>query len=285
MLKTPSCPWRWVPSSRSKFGNWTTVPSLYSWNIAECDVKPQPTKPNSSGYQNFKLSRHTILVGTIQTTVFALPLSIFRHKSSMMRGRILGNGVKGQFWHFVKLVGTIQAIVFVQSLSKFTCKLLAMRGGILFHLGHGVKGQLWHSCQLNLVGKILATVIAQSLSNFTSKLFMIRGGILLILGHGIKGSCQLWPPVRECQVLWSTCYQLVISCFQVMPEILLKILKHFFYLSIPIFKEWVSFYAPLRKRWGDFALHMSVGMSVSLNLVQLITQECFAQEASNLVGR
>ena len=29
----------------------------------------------------------------------------------------------------------------------------------------------------------------------------------------------------------------------------------------------------------------SVGMSVSLNLVQLITQECFAHEASNLVGR
>ena len=28
-----------------------------------------------------------------------------------------------------------------------------------------------------------------------------------------------------------------------------------------------------------------VDMSVSLNLVQLITQECFAQEASNLVGR
>ena len=42
-LKTPSCPWRWVPDSRSKFGNWTTVPSLYSRNIAECDVKPQPT--------------------------------------------------------------------------------------------------------------------------------------------------------------------------------------------------------------------------------------------------
>ena len=32
-------------------------------------------------------------------------------------------------------------------------------------------------------------------------------------------------------------------------------------------------------------LHMSVGMSVSLNLVQLITQERFAPEASNLVGR
>ena len=29
----------------------------------------------------------------------------------------------------------------------------------------------------------------------------------------------------------------------------------------------------------------SVGMSVALNLVQLITQEGFAPEASNLVGR
>ena len=35
-LKTPSCPWPCVPGSRSKFENWTTVPSLYSWNIAEC---------------------------------------------------------------------------------------------------------------------------------------------------------------------------------------------------------------------------------------------------------
>ena len=45
-LKTPSCPW--VPGSRSKFGNWTSVPSLYSWNIAKCDVKPQSTnyQPN-----------------------------------------------------------------------------------------------------------------------------------------------------------------------------------------------------------------------------------------------
>ena len=34
----------WVPGSRSKFGNWTSVPSLYSWNIAECDVKPQSTQ-------------------------------------------------------------------------------------------------------------------------------------------------------------------------------------------------------------------------------------------------
>ena len=43
---TPICPWRWVPGSRSKFENRTAVPSLYSWNIGECDVKPQQTKPN-----------------------------------------------------------------------------------------------------------------------------------------------------------------------------------------------------------------------------------------------
>ena len=43
-LKTPSCPWHLVPGNMSKFGNWTTVPSLYSWNIAECNVKPlQPS--------------------------------------------------------------------------------------------------------------------------------------------------------------------------------------------------------------------------------------------------
>ena len=44
------------------------------------------------------------------------------------------------------------------------------------------------------------------------------------------------------------------------------------------------FIPPLKKE-GHIALHMSVGMSVSLSLVQLITQECFAQEASNLLGR
>ena len=33
------------------------------------------------------------------------------------------------------------------------------------------------------------------------------------------------------------------------------------------------------------SVRRSVGMSVSLNLVQLITQENFVQEASNLVGR
>ena len=46
--------------------------------------------------------------------------------------------------------------------------------------------------------------------------------------------------------------------------------------------------SPLKKE-GHIALHMSVGLyvgkSVSLNFVQLITQEHFAQEASNLVGR
>ena len=36
---------------------------------------------------------------------------------------------------------------------------------------------------------------------------------------------------------------------------------------------------------GHIALHMSVGMLVALNLVQLITPERFAREASNLVGR
>ena len=52
-LKTPSCPWHWVSGSRSKFGNWTTVPLLYSWNIAECDVKPQPTNQNCPLYEQF----------------------------------------------------------------------------------------------------------------------------------------------------------------------------------------------------------------------------------------
>ena len=46
-LKTPSCSWRWVPGSRSKFGNWTIVPSLYSWKITECDIKPQPTNQST----------------------------------------------------------------------------------------------------------------------------------------------------------------------------------------------------------------------------------------------
>ena len=55
----------------------------------------------------------------------------------------------------------------------------------------------------------------------------------------------------------------------------------------------LNFLCPPSKKEGHIALHISVGrlvcmmvcMSVSLNLVQLITQERFAQEASNLVGR
>ena len=43
------------------------------------------------------------------------------------------------------------------------------------------------------------------------------------------------------------------------------------------------------EKGGHIALHMSVGpsvgMLVSLNLVQLIIQEHFSPEASNLVGR
>ena len=46
---------------------------------------------------------------------------------------------------------------------------------------------------------------------------------------------------------------------------------------------------PLKKERHIAKKHMSVGwsvcMSVSHNLVQLITQECFALQASNLVGR
>ena len=56
------------------------------------------------------------------------------------------------------------------------------------------------------------------------------------------------------------------------------IFKHKMCLKIDIFM-------PPSKKEGHIALHMSVGMSVSLNIVQLINQERFALEASNLVGR
>ena len=42
---------------------------------------------------------------------------------------------------------------------------------------------------------------------------------------------------------------------------------------------------PPFEKGGHIALHLSVGMSVARNLVQLITQERFAPEAWNLVGR
>ena len=55
-LKTPSCPWRWVPGSRSKFENWTTVQSLYSWYNAECGVKPQPTNSSFGNWRKMGVS-------------------------------------------------------------------------------------------------------------------------------------------------------------------------------------------------------------------------------------
>ena len=57
-LKTPSYPWRWVPGSRSTFGIWRTVLSLYSWNIVYCDVKPQPT--NQRGIMIWTTTKHGI---------------------------------------------------------------------------------------------------------------------------------------------------------------------------------------------------------------------------------
>ena len=49
----------------------------------------------------------------------------------------------------------------------------------------------------------------------------------------------------------------------------------------------MHFYAPFGKGGAYCVAHVSqsVDMSVSLNLVQLITQEGFAPEASNLIGR
>ena len=52
MLRTPSCPWHWVPCSRSKSGNWTVVLSLYSWNIAELDVNSLPTNQFNNNAEN-----------------------------------------------------------------------------------------------------------------------------------------------------------------------------------------------------------------------------------------
>ena len=76
-LKTPSCLWHLVPGSRSKFGNWTTVPSLYSWNITECDVKPQPTNQCSSGTINWPGSlRH--LASEFSWRLLRIKLSLLR---------------------------------------------------------------------------------------------------------------------------------------------------------------------------------------------------------------
>ena len=64
-----------------------------------------------------------------------------------------------------------------------------------------------------------------------------------------------------------------------------------------VFSGWQSTMSPYKecdifapppplKKVGHIALHMSVGLYGGIpNLVQLITQECFDPEASNLVGR
>ena len=51
-LKAPSCPWLWVPVNRSKFGSLTTVPSPYSWNIAEYDIKRKRRRSDPVLWQN-----------------------------------------------------------------------------------------------------------------------------------------------------------------------------------------------------------------------------------------
>ena len=68
-----------------------------------------------------------------------------------------------------------------------------------------------------------------------------------------------------------------------------------FYTNEKDFLITVHFYAPFEKggaycfehvgRYVGRSVCWSVDMSVSLNLVQLITPESFAKEASNLVGR
>ena len=53
-LKTPSCPWCGCPAAcqNLKTGH---VSSLYSWNIAECDVKPQSTSTLSLAIQKVEV--------------------------------------------------------------------------------------------------------------------------------------------------------------------------------------------------------------------------------------
>ena len=60
---------------------------------------------------------------------------------------------------------------------------------------------------------------------------------------------------------------------------------------IAVYVKFCTLYAPFEKGGAYCVAHVglsvgpSVGFSVSLNLVQLITQEGYAPEASNLVGR
>ena len=49
-LKTPSCPWHGCPAAGQNLETGQSVPSLYCWNIAECDVKPQSTINNQQHF-------------------------------------------------------------------------------------------------------------------------------------------------------------------------------------------------------------------------------------------
>ena len=64
-----------------------------------------------------------------------------------------------------------------------------------------------------------------------------------------------------------------------------KGIKKAFHKSYKIYNNYAP--PPFEKGGAYCFAHVgrSVGMSVSLNLVQLISQERFAPEASNLVGR
>ena len=53
-LKTPCCPWHWVPGSRLEFWNGNNVPSLYSLNIAVVLNRNQTTNFSETAEQSAK---------------------------------------------------------------------------------------------------------------------------------------------------------------------------------------------------------------------------------------
>ena len=70
----------WVPGSRSKFGNWTSVPSLYSWNIAECDVKPQSTTTTTIKIQMAAWFMHNLMILGVLISTWATLRSHWNQK-------------------------------------------------------------------------------------------------------------------------------------------------------------------------------------------------------------
>ena len=70
----------WVPSSRSKFVNWTIVPSLYSWKIAECDInynKPNHIQSAFEKYVPLLIQLFIVEVSHLCTTNFMNYIPIF----------------------------------------------------------------------------------------------------------------------------------------------------------------------------------------------------------------